>query len=360
MSKKILFVCPYPFDEAPSQRFRFEQYFPVLKEKGFQYKIAPFLSPKAWAVLYQKGNKLKKVTSIFFSFMKRSALLFQLKPYDFIFIHREASPVGPPFFEWAVRFLWRKKIIYDFDDAIWLDDPNEAGSLKSRIKWKKKVKSICKWSYKVSCGNQYLADFASKFNAMVVVNPTTIDSENLHMVQNKLPQTDKKTPPIIGWTGTHSTLHYLNDVIPILEKLETQYDFKFLVIANKRPDFSLKSLIYIPWNKATEIKDLNQMDIGIMPLTDDIWSKGKCGFKALQYMALAKPVVASPVGVNQHIIENGRSGYLAVTEAEWETALTTLLTQENRRIEMGLNGLQKVRKHYTVNSNSNNFLSLFS
>lgn len=106
---KILFVCPYPFDEAPSQRFRFEQYLNILEKEGYQYQLAPFLNLKAWKILYQSGDSVNKLAWISISFLKRFILLFRLNCYDFIFIHREASPLGPPFFEWAVRFLWKKK-----------------------------------------------------------------------------------------------------------------------------------------------------------------------------------------------------------------------------------------------------------
>lgn len=360
MSKKrILFVCPYPFDEAPSQRFRFEQYLPILESKGFHFKLVPFFNSQTWQILYKKGKVINKAIAILSAYIKRILLLFTLNKYEFIFIHREATPAGPPFFEWTAKFIWKKNIIYDFDDAIWLEDPNEAGSFKSKLKWKKKVKQICFWSYKVSCGNQYLADYAMQFNSEVVVNPTTLDTVNLHKIptQSYKPQISNKVT--IGWTGTHSTLQYLETVVPAIEALETKYDFTFLVISNEQPTFQLRSLEFVQWNKSTEIQDLNRIDIGIMPLTDDIWSKGKCGFKALQYMALAKPVIASPVGVNEIIVEDNVSGFHAETTEEWISTLAQLLNDEILRIEMGLKGLQKVEKYYTANSNKNNFLSLF-
>lgn len=352
--KKILVVCPYPFDEAPSQRFRFEQYFSILEKEGFQYKLAPFLNLKAWKILYESGNSFQKLFWLIFSFVKRFLLLFKLHPYEFIFVHREASPIGPPFFEWTVRFIWRKKIIYDFDDAIWLEDPSEKGSLKARIKWKSKVKSICKWSYNVSCGNDYLAQFAKKFNDRVVVNPTTINTD-----YHKEIKVSKSEKNVIGWTGTHSTLPYLKILLPVLDGLAKEYDFELMVISNQKPDFDVRYMRYMPWKKSTEIEDLNQMDIGIMPLTDDIWSKGKCGFKILQYMAIQKAVVASPVGVNKKLINESRAGFLAETPEEWKSAIVKLLTDDSFRKELGSKGQVYVKNNYSVNSNKDNFLSLF-
>ncbi|MGM0581074.1 MAG: glycosyltransferase [Bacteroidota bacterium] len=353
-SKKILFVCPYPFDEAPSQRFRFEQYLSIVKKEGYQFKLAPFLNLKAWKILYESGNSVQKLFWLIFSFIKRFLLLFQLHPYEYIFIHREASPVGPPFFEWTVHFIWRKKIIYDFDDAIWLEDPNEKGSWKARIKWKSKVKSICRWSYKVSCGNEYLAQFANKFNKHVVVNPTTIDTD-----YHKEIKVSKREKNVIGWTGTHSTLSYLKILLPTLDGLRKEHDFELLVISNQKPEFDVSYMRFIPWRKSTEIVDLNQMDIGIMPLTDDIWSKGKCGFKLLQYMAIKKPAVASPVGVNEKILNESKAGFKAETKEEWKKAIGILLTDQNLRKELGDKGKEYVKKNYSIHSNSSTFISLF-
>ncbi|SMG33210.1 Glycosyl transferases group 1 [Marivirga sericea] len=351
---KILFVCPYPFDEAPSQRFRFEQYLPLLEENGYHFHIAPFLNLKAWKILYKPGNGLQKLFWLTRSYGERLLLLLKLRSYDYIFIHREATPFGPPFFEWTTRFIWKKRIIYDFDDAIWLADPSEKGSLKARMKWKSKVKTICKWSFKVSCGNDYLAQFAKSYSENVVINPTTIDTK--YHQQHRISESKTIT---IGWTGTHSTLPYLKPIIPILDKLYIKNDFELLVISNQTPDFDVKYMRFIQWNKSTEIVDLNEIDIGIMPLTDDIWSQGKCGFKLLQYLAINKAIVASPVGVNQKLIKESDAGFPAESEDQWSKAILTLLTNDSLRQELGDNGRKYIQDYYSVQSNSETFLGLF-
>src|SRR5215212_6589521 len=118
--KRILFVVPYPLDKAPSQRFRVEQFFPVLDENGIGYTVASFLDDKTWAVLYQQSSFVKKGWGVVKGFLKRFALLFKAAKYDYVFVHREASPIGPPFFEFFLAKVFRKKLIYDFDDAIWM------------------------------------------------------------------------------------------------------------------------------------------------------------------------------------------------------------------------------------------------
>ncbi|MDX2003527.1 MAG: glycosyltransferase [Chitinophagales bacterium] len=352
---RILFIVPYPTGRAPSQRFRFEQYYPLLTEKGYQYEIAPFLSESTWKILYTPGNKLNKALGIMVGFWKRFLLLFGLGKYDWIFIHREASPIGPPIFEWIIAKVLGKKIIYDFDDAIWLPNTSENNRIVADIKWHSKVGSICKWAYKVSCGNDYLCDYARQFNPNVVLNPTTIDTEHHH---NKVKQHREGEIPVLGWTGTHSTIQYLDMVVPILQKLESQLNFRFVVISNRKPDIQLASLEYIEWSKATEIEDLLRFDVGIMPLTEDKWAKGKCGFKALQYMALGIPAITSPVGVNTKIVDAGINGFLCDNSQEWEQAINTLLMNPQMRISFGRKAREKIENHFSVRANSSNFLSL--
>lgn len=357
MEKSVFFIVPYPHGKAPSQRFRFEQYFSILKKNGFTYTVKPFYSDKTWTILHQEGYVFSKAFRIVGSFFVRFIQLFQLKKYDYIFLHREASPMGPPIFEWIIAKVLRKKIIYDFDDAIWLPNYSEANSFFQKLKYYGKVKSIIKWSDKVSTGNNYLAEFAKKINKNVVVNPTTIDTDNYH--NPKLFSLQKSNKVVIGWTGTLTTGKYLSFLIPILEQLSSEFDFEFHVISNEIPPFPLKNLRFIEWKKETEIEDLLRFDIGVMPLTDDQWAKGKCGFKALQYMSLGIPAIASPVGINNEIIDQGLNGFLCTTQKEWYDALCYFLSNEENRQKMYDAARSKIISNYSVESNTSNFLNLF-
>lgn len=356
---KILFVTPYPAGEAPSQRFRFEQYFQLLIQKGFSVKTQSFLSVADWKILYTKGHALAKVRIILTGFTKRLFMLFKALPYDFVFIHREAAFLGPPVVEWILAKILRKKIIYDFDDAIWLTDQLYEPPILKIIRGRNKVKSICRWSYKVSCGNEYLCAYARQFNPHVVYNPTTIDTDNLH--NPGLPKNETKKNITIGWTGSHSTVKYLKAVEPVLQALEKKYPhLDVLIIANQKPELALSTIKFLPWRKESETEDLARMDIGIMPLPDDEWTKGKCGFKALQYMAMKIPAVVSPVGVNVTVVEHGVTGFHAATHQEWLLHLEELINHEPLRKKMGEAGRQKVIDQYSVSSNASTFLSLFS
>ncbi len=353
---KLLILAPYPENEAPSQRFRFEQYLESIRDKaGLNINYQSFIDTQTWKILYKPGHYSQKIVGILKGFINRFLLLFQLASYHFVFIHREASPIGPPIFEWIIAKIWRKKIIYDFDDAIWLSNTSNNNRIAAAFKWHHKVSAICKWSYKVSVGNQYLADFAKQFNSNVTINPTTIDTEGLHFPTI----TTKNEKPIIGWTGTHSTMPYLLPILPILDKIAKSHDFQLLVISNQKPSFERPYLEFIPWKKETEILDLQKMNIGIMPLADDQWAKGKCGFKALQYMALRIPAVVSPVGVNTEIVDHGINGFICESDKEWEKSLTLFLSNSSLIEEMADACRQKIVDKYSVLSNTNNFLELF-
>jgi glycosyltransferase involved in cell wall biosynthesis len=354
-TKSVLFLTPYPYDTAPGQRFRYEQYLGILHENGIEYTLDSFMDNGTWEILYKKGLIVRKAWGILRGFLHRFLKLPFLVKYDFVFIFREASPVGPPIFEWIISKVFRKKIIYDFDDAIWLPNTSDNNRIVAGIKWHSKVASICRWSYKVSCGNSYLADYARQFNKNVIVNPTTIDTVHYH---NRIK--DQHTPMLtIGWTGTHSTIQYLDAIVPILQRLEQRYDFIFTVISNAPPAFNLKSLRYVKWSKETEIDDLMDFNIGIMPLTDDPWARGKCGFKALQYMSLGIPALVSPIGVNTSIVDDGANGMICSSDSDWEKAITRLITDRGLSIRLGNEARKKVEKKYSVISNAQNFLNLF-
>ncbi|WP_291726029.1 glycosyltransferase [Bernardetia sp.] len=362
--KTIKFLVPYPYDIAPGQRFRYEQYLDILTEKNFEYELLSFLDEDTNKILYKKGHTLQKVTGVLKGFLRRFWHIWKARNADFVFVYREATPVGFPYVEWILTKVFNRKLIYDFDDAIWIPATSSQNKLIAFLKSPDKVKKICKWAYKISVGNEYLQKNANQFansTTKAVLNPTTIDLEKKH---NILHQHNPNKKPIIGWTGSHSTLIYLEMITPILKELEQKYDFTFRVICNQNPNLDtenqLQSFEFVKWNKETEIQDLSELDIGIMPLTADAWAEGKCGFKALQYMALGTPAVISPIGVNKKIISQNENGFLADTETEWKEYLSLLLENPQKRQEMGILALKTIQNEYSVQSNRENFLGLFT
>lgn len=384
MPLKILFLAPYPFDRAPSQRFRFELF---LKKGEVDFDFQSFLSEKGWDNLYLQGKVLEKVLSILGGFARRLKILLKLNEYSYIFIHRELTPFGPPVFEWIMTKIFRKKIIYDFDDAIWMNDGHDGNILWTWLKWRSKVSSICQWSWKVSAGNDYLAKFAQQYCDQVVVLPTVVDTEKFTdrrweigdrdkpKTQIPLPNTQYPTPGskrspdpptiqspnslTIGWTGSHSTLFYLNEIIPVLQDIERSFNFEFVVIANRDPKLPLKNYRFIKWEKESEVRDLAQIEIGLMPLENTEWAMGKCGFKLIQYGALGIPSIASPVGANLQVVKDRETGFFAISPKEWKSALEILVKDSKLRKKMGKAAREHIVDNYSVKSQMARFMEFF-
>ncbi|RYD52432.1 MAG: glycosyltransferase [Sphingobacteriales bacterium] len=354
----MLFLLPYPVQVAPSQRFRVEAYFPVLEAAGLHWKCAPFFDAAGWQVLYRKGAMVQKGWAVIKGFLKRLYTTLLVAPrYRVIFVHREAAPLGPPVFEWLLSKVFRKKLIYDFDDAIWIPNVSANNQLARRLKAFWKIGRICSYAHTVVGGNDFLCAYARQHNmsGSVVKIPTVVDTTHRY---NRLQNTTSGTVTV-GWTGSHSTLPYLDAIMPVLQELQAEIPFTFVVIADKKPSLPLQDWVFIPWSPQTEIDDLLAIHIGVMPLASDSWSEGKCGFKLIQYLALGIPAVASPVGVNTVIIEEGINGFLAATPQSWKNALRTLLEEVYLRQRMGQAGRLKVEEAYSLAAYAPVFLSLF-
>lgn len=354
---RILFLTPYPQGAAPSQRFRFEQYYNDLKESGYYFECHGFWSDSAWSKLYNQGLWLRKILWLVSGFLNRLILIVtKAKNFDYVFIHREADPLCTGIFPFILSYIFKKKIIYDFDDAIWIPNSSESNKFFMRFKNWNNTAYISRLAYKVSAGNEYLCNYARQFNQNVVYNPTTIQTENQH---NKVKVHDN-TDFVIGWTGTHSTINYLYDLEPVFTDLNKNINYKLVVICDSKPELHFPNLEWVVWNKNTEIEDLLKLNVGLMPLRKDKWSEGKCGFKALQYMALGIPALVSPVGVNSRIVDHGVNGFVCESFDNWVDSITDLYYNRLLLKELSRNTREKIVKNYSHLSNRNNFVSLFT
>lgn len=353
---KIAIFTPAPYGCMPSQRFRFEHYLTYLKESKIDFDYLPFYDKKSWDILYKKGHKSSKIIGILKNLSKRFFQIFTLGKYDFVFIHREMAPIGPPFFEWISAKIFRKKIIYDFDDAIWINQSSEANPNAEKIKCAWKVKHICSYSYCVSVGNSFLKEYASAYAKKVKILPTVVDTQNIHIPTSSLLPSKRI---VIGWTGTFTNFYNLNLVNSAIAKLQCKYDFEYRIISNKDPMFKDVTYIFKPWNKSTEIVDLQSFSIGIMPLEDSDLEKGKCAFKAIQYMSLCVPAVVSPVGANCDVVEHGLTGFWARDPDEWYLYLEKLITDNSLRERFGKKSRNFIVENYSVESSKEIFLNFF-
>lgn len=341
---------------SPGQRFRCEQYVPFLEEAGYRIQWNNLLDAAEDKLFYSTGNWWAKALLIVRKHIQRWRQVQQVRKGDIIFIYREAFMLWHVWFE---QLLKRRgaRIIFDFDDAIWLRDVSEGNRKVGFLKRPAKTADICRLSDVVIVGNDYLADYARQYAANVQVVPTTIDTD-----YHKPISVEQDKPGIcIGWTGSDTTQKHFDAIVPVLEKVMQLYGDRvyFKVITNRPVAYPSLKLEATLWNKEAEVTQLAEIDIGIMPLPDDEWSRGKCGFKLLQYMAMGKPVVASPVGVNTDILEHHHNGYLPSTTEEWVDRLSALIDDAQLRHLLGSRGRQKVVEEYSVQSQKEKYVNQF-
>jgi glycosyltransferase involved in cell wall biosynthesis len=341
---RLLAIVPSIYDTSPGQRYRIEQWEPLLRKNGVEITYAPFESEELHALLYKTGNMGRKLSLVAEGISRRFSTMKSVSDYDVVYVFREAALLGPPFFE---RCIHRSGIpmVFDFDDAVFVSYRSPTNGYLSYLKFASKTKSICRMSAHVMAGNPYLAEYARQVNANVTIVPTTIDTEKYTVTG----RTNESEMPTIGWTGSFSTVQHLDTLRSALQKLARHTRFRLRVIGT--PTYKLDGIDVEarPWRSATELKDLRAIDIGIMPLPDDSWSKGKCGLKALQFMALAIPTVCSPVGVNTEIIHDGENGFIANSEDEWIEKLGRLLHSTELRNRLGRAGRTTVETKYSAN-----------
>lgn len=353
---KVLFLVLHRKDRSPGQRYRHEQYIPFLESHGIECHFSPLLrTKKEDAIFYSGGSTLKKIIVGLKALYRRIHDLRRANDYDYIFIYRDAFFFGT-FFEKAISKK-KAKLIFDFDDAIWLMDKNPNQGFFNLLKNPGKTDEITKLCDHIIVGNQYLAAHARTFNTSVSIIPSTVD---LEFYQNPDQLTKEKT--CIGWTGSFSTVKHLQTVEPALETIREKYGDQvyFKVIGDPNYENKKLGIKGIPWQSATEVIDLGELDIGLMPLPDNEWTKGKCGMKGLQYMALSIATIMSPVGVNKEIIQDGVNGFLAASEDEWIEKLSLLIENPDLRKKMGEAGRQTVEKTYSVEANKEKWLEVFT
>ncbi len=354
---KILFVAAHRPDRSPAQRFRFEQYLPFLKEQGFDYDFSFLISEQDDKIFYQPGNFATKSYIFLKSYFKRFNDVLRANQYDIIFIQREAFMTGFTFFEKLFKHS-RAKLVFDFDDAIWHFDVSEGNKKWGWLKNPGKTAKIISLVDLVFAGNKYLSDYALHHNDHVVIVPTTIDTNEY--VKQK-PASDDSVI-CLGWSGSHTTIRHFEFAESFLKPVKEKFGDKIRikVIGDKTYQNETLGIRGIDWNKKDELKELNEIDIGMMPVPDDEWSKGKCGLKGLQYMALEIPTIMSPVGVNTEIINHGVNGFLASGGDEWFEIISRLIADKDLREKMGKEARKTVVEKYSLQSQKYRYLEYFS
>lgn len=312
--KKVLFI--YQDDSLPSSRIRVLNILPEIQ--NFDILPTAVRYPKT---LFEKLKILKKAREFDTIYLQKKLPT----PYETILYRKNA-----------------RKLVFDFDDAIYYkDDSHKSFESKTRyLKFKYLLQNV---DYVVA-GNRILADYAGKFHKNVVVIPSAVETRNIP-VKDYSNITDKT---VIGWVGGKGNLRHLEMLLPVLQRLSKDYKIQLNIVSNDTISAPGVDICSIPWSLETQEKEIALFDIGIMPLPNNKWTEGKCGYKALQYMAAAVPPVCSDVGINREIVENGKEGFVVTSQEDFYKSLCDLITNKGLRKEMGCNARVKAEKQFSI------------
>jgi len=353
---RFLFLVGDKFG-APS-RFRVYQYLNYLDADSIKYTVLPSKPPKHYL---PPGSEKKVIGPIIDRFCEAlkitNAIIRVLRApfYDVVFLQRDLLSLNAfPWEIWALNtFPWleillrklSKRLIFDFDDAIFVYKP-------------RKISAIVAMSDFVIVGNKYLEEYAQKYSSHVEIIPTPVDTDKYFPLDK---QNREEKGVTIGWMGSWSNVKEIQILLPSLKRVSQKHNFRFTIVSNFLPNLNFLNELdftFHAWNPEKEIEELQSFDIGVMPLFDTQVNRGKCPLKALLYMAVGIPVIASPVGINKQIIIDGVNGFLASDEEEWIEKLSRLIEDKHLREKMGAAGRKTVEEKYSVRANFSKLLGI--
>jgi len=347
---KVIAFTKYSY-EGPSSRYRFYNYQKCFKKENINIEILPLFEKE----YFKSNHKISKLFIVTKSYIKRFIQLIKIKKTDLVLIEYELFPYFPAFFE---RLLKKRgiKYIVDYDDAIFHKYDLSINVLVRKM-LSNKIPKVMKNASKVICCNNYLKDFALQYNKNIEILHTVVLLDKYIQKQKNFIKKNEGDF-IIGWIGSKSTSIYIMDILTDLEKLLSKYSYikLHLVGFNRALLKESKQIRIIEWSEESEIDEILRFDVGIMPLRNESWSKGKCGFKLIQYMSCKKPVVASPVGINSDIVENGKNGFLV--EDNWFEILEKMYLNKETIYKMGEKSFEKVLKDFNYNIHCDKYIKL--
>ena len=344
---KVLALASYPV-EAAATRFRLQQFIEPLAARGITLSIRSFLNSEQFKQLYRQKSWPRTAMGLLGSSLSRLRDLAAARQADVILVQREAMMFGPPIIEWLGARVLKRPMVLDLDDATYVSYTSPTyGGLGSVLKWFSKTDDLIRWANVVTCGNRGIAEYVSGKGTPARVIPTVVDTNVFKPAPNGLRRNDV----VLGWIGTHSTFPYLEKIFPVLSDLAHSHKFRLKIVGAGRENISAPGVEVenAAWEIDREVADFQSIDIGLYPIDASLysgWAAGKSGFKAVQYMAVGVPYVATPVGGSAEIGEEGKTHLFATSNEEWYQALDSLLADANRRRQMGTAGRHHAVENY--------------
>lgn len=344
---KVLGLASYPV-EAAATRYRLQQFVAPLAERGISLAIHPFIDAQLFAQLYRRDALPRTAIGLLKAALLRLTDVIRASRADVILIQREAMIFGPPLVEWLTARALRRPMVLDLDDATYVSYTSPTyGRLSQALKWFSKTDDLIRWARVVTCGNRAIAEYVAGKGAVARIVPTVVDTEIFQPVKRSSAGT-----PVLGWIGTHSTFPYLESIFPVLSELAKTQSFRLKVVGAGISEIAVPGVEVenLPWSLEREVADFQSLDVGLYPIDAALysgkWAAGKSGFKAIQYMAVGVPYVATPVGGSAEIGEVNTTHLFASSNSEWQSALTALLADAGLRQRMGSAARRHVIEHY--------------
>ena len=353
--KRIAAFVPNVLSFSPGQRVRIELWAEALKAAGWEIEFFPFEDDLLHEVLYSGGNSLKKVGGMIRCYKRQLQVVLEKFSADIIFIYREASLIGPAFLE---RLAARQNIpiVFDLDDPIFLPYKSPTNSWVSLLKFSRKTHKLFRLSAHIIAINKLIGDYATQFNPNVTIIPNCIDTDRF-VPGDRNGSAGSRTKLV--WIGSVSTMQNLSEIAEPIRKLQAEHDAPLLVIGSGKANLDLPQLETRQWSAESEVRDLQEGDIGLLPLNDLPWNNWKFFFKAIQYMAVGIPVVARRMGSNSEVIKDGENGFLVETRDEWHDKLRSLILDPDTRARMGKAARQTVLENYSLKAQMPRLVNVF-
>ena len=352
--KKILVICPNPVGYAPGQRLKYEQYFEFWEKNGYDVTVKPFISETFQKVVYKNGHYLTKVFETIKGYGRRLRDISEIKKYDIVYIFLWVTPFGFSLFE-RIYCAAARKVIYDIDDLVYTTNQSTPWYLKLLKTQHKPIYLMKKADHVITC-TPYLDKFVRQFNENTTDISSTVETSRyipVNRFTNDLPLT-------IGWSGSHSTIRHFMTIKNVLRHIQQKYpDIKISVMGGSNVIVDGLKIDSTEWSEEKEISTLQTFDIGIYPLPDEQWVYGKSGLKAIQYMAIGIPAIATAIGTNFRVIEEGVTGFLVDSEEAWIEKLSLLIENPALRRSLGVAARLKVEKEFSVEANKRKYLEAF-
>jgi L-malate glycosyltransferase len=357
VKKTILIICPFPQDAAAGQRLKYEQYFNHWRDNGYEITVSSFMDQSMWNVVYLKGRYISKIIGTIIGYFYRLRDLFHISKYDVVYVHMWVTPFGSTLFERIVRAL-SNKLIYDIEDNTITTVSSNVNSIIAILKNSNKNKFLMKMADYVITSSPTLNTHCLNVNNQKKCKYISSSVDIARFLPINTYSNNKKVT--IGWTGTFSSKEYLDSLRGVLKTLRSRCDFKLLIIGNFEYEFQEMDIEIIQWSSEREVEYMQKIDIGIYPLSSDLWVYGKSGLKAIQYMAFGLPTVATNIGTTPKIMEHMKSGLLVNNDKEWVDTLEKLVKNPKLRKSLGQAARKTVVDKYSTNVIKSKYLSIIN